>query len=63
MAEIYHFNAQKVVYKDGILKKLVYNCRTLNAKLLGEIQEYKNNNNLDFEVFELNRNRLIKYKI
>lgn len=58
---MYHFQANIVSYRNGVLVRLIYNSRRMNAKLLSEIQQYKYSNNLDFEVLEVNRKRIIKY--
>jgi hypothetical protein len=61
MENIFHFKANKVDYRNGKLMRLVYFHNKITAKILSDIQYYKYINNVEFEVTELNKKRIIKY--
>lgn len=62
LTPIYHFKADKVVYRGGILMQLLYKPNRLNAKILSDIQYFKYTTGSNFEVIEIMKKGNVKYK-
>ena len=60
-SKFYHFRADKVEYRRGILRRLIYNEGNLTADILSDIQEYKHRNKTDVEVVEVTKKGIIYF--
>lgn len=60
-SRFYHFRADKVEYRSGILRRLIYKEGNLTADILSDIQEYKQKSKTDFEVVEVTKKGVVYF--